>query len=199
MSGSAPDPRLEEFLVDVRAHLGGSVASLYSHLVTRPTGRAVRMGIERQLEELRPPALSLVDLSEVTVLDYSCADEVVAKLMLRYAGVGGVFFILRGVRDHHRDPIEAVLERHSLAVVAETEPGRFELLGTGSKEERAIWNLLEERRRMSVEEMLTEAGSEQREGFERLLRKRLLFREGSAGEVYALSTLIRVERGRNDI
>jgi len=182
---------MEALLVDVRAHLEASVASLYSHLVTRPTGRAVRMGIERQLGELHSPSLSLVDLSAVTVLDYSCADEVVAKLVLRYAEVGGVFFVLRGVREHHRDPIEAVLDRHSLAVVAETEPGRFELLGVGTEEERSVWTSVEERRRVATVEMASSPSPAIRAGFERLVARRLLFQDASREVVYALSTLIR--------
>jgi hypothetical protein len=76
------DPQLDAFSVDVHELLEGSVANLYSHLVTRPTGRAVRLAIEAQLHDLTPPALSMVDLSSVVVLDYSCADEVVAKLLL---------------------------------------------------------------------------------------------------------------------
>ena len=127
------DLRLDALSVDVRSLLNRSVASLYSHLVTRPTGRAVRLAIEEQLKDLAAPALSLVDLSSVAILDYSCADEVVAKLLLGRSDRGArTFFLLRGVRPHHRDPIQAVLERHALAVVAETAADRFELMGSRS-------------------------------------------------------------------
>src|SRR5688572_29611609 len=61
-----------------------SVASLFSHLVTRPTGQALRLGIESQLGELGPFCVSVLDFSQVMVLDYSCADEVIAKLILNY-------------------------------------------------------------------------------------------------------------------
>ena len=70
--------------IRVGALVQRSVATLYSHLVTRPTGRAVRLAIESQLAEAGDTAFSLIDLSEVTVLDFSCADEVVAKLVARY-------------------------------------------------------------------------------------------------------------------
>ncbi|NIQ53719.1 MAG: hypothetical protein GWN71_09965, partial [Gammaproteobacteria bacterium] len=52
-----------------------SVATLYSHLVTRPTGQALRLGIESQISELGALCLTVLDFSEVVVLDYSCADE----------------------------------------------------------------------------------------------------------------------------
>lgn len=187
-------PQLDAFAVDVRALLERSVANLYSHLITRPTGRAVRMAIEHQLAELRGPALSLVDLSSVAVLDYSCADEVVAKLILRYGGSanGNTYFVLQGMREHHREPIEAVLERHELAVVAQTRESTFELLGVGSEQERAIWTLVQERRRVPSEEVPRLAeDSEGRAGLELLLRRRLLFRDPLRGDLHALSTLIR--------
>lgn len=194
--------------VDVREVLQKSVADLYSHLVTRPTGRAVRLAIETQLAELRRPALSLVDLSSVTVLDYSCADEVVAKLLLRYAGagptapareseahvplLGEVFFVLKGVQPHHRDPIEEVLCRHRLAVVAETATARYELLGVGLDGEREIWTRLEERGRISGADLRDfTAGGEGEERLDALLARRLAFRDPIAGDLHALSTLVR--------
>src|SRR5690606_34547844 len=61
-----------------------SVASLYSHLVTRPTGQALRIGIESQIAELGAICVSILDFTQVIVLDYSCADETVAKLLMRY-------------------------------------------------------------------------------------------------------------------
>ena len=55
--------------IDVGMVLQRSVASLYSHLVTRPTGRAVRLAIESQLAETERPSLSMIDLSEVEEQD----------------------------------------------------------------------------------------------------------------------------------
>jgi hypothetical protein len=188
-----PNPRLAACSVDVQAILRRSVASLYSHLVTRPTGRAVRQAIESQLGELPRPTLSLVDLSSVSILDYSCADEVVAKLLLRESEADQeVFFVLAGVRSRHREPIEAVLDRHRLAVVAETSPARFELIGFRSDGERALWEVVELRRRVPAREV-TEiaADGEARSWLDRLVRRRLLFRDPILGDLHALSTLVR--------
>jgi len=191
MSGER-GPQLDAFSVDVRAHLARSVASLYSHLVTRPTGRAVRTAIEHQLGELGGPTLSLLDLSEVSVLDYSCADEVVAKLLLRYAGsLEPIYFLLRGVRVHHMDPIEAVLQRHGLAVVAETAPSRFDLLGARTQLERELWDRVEEQRALSAEQAGDLSGEPgMGEALALLLRRRLLFREPLRGDVHALSAWV---------
>ena len=72
---------LDPIAIDVGEVLQRTQTSLYSHLVTRPTGRAVRMAIKTQLQGNSNRSFSLIDLSEVVILDFSCADEVVAKLL----------------------------------------------------------------------------------------------------------------------
>lgn len=179
--------------IDVSRLVQRSVASLYAHLVTRPTGRAVRLAIESQLAEAGDRSCSLIDLSEVTVLDFSCADEVVAKLLLRYLEADRpreAYFVFRGVRDLHREPIETVLDRQRLAAVGQREDGLFELLGSRTDAEHAAWETLEGRGRIEPEELrrLLPA-DDHREGLERLVQRRLAFREPS-GRLHALSRLV---------
>ncbi len=57
-----------------------------NHLVTRPTGRAVREAVEERLRSLGPRTLVTLDFLGVGIVDYSCADEVVAKLITRLQG-----------------------------------------------------------------------------------------------------------------
>ena len=187
------DLPLDPIAIDVGNLVQRTVASLYSHLVTRPTGRAVRMAIENQLSEVGDRSLSLIDLSEVTILDFSCADEVVAKLLQHYAGDerAEAFFVFRGVNEPHRDQIEVVLRRQGLATVAETGEGRFELLGARSPEEDAAWTTLEEMglfSREDLETMLPVAAH--REALERLVERRLAFRSPISGRYHALSRLV---------
>jgi hypothetical protein len=184
---------LDPVAIDVGDLLQRTVASLYSHLVTRETGRAVRMAIEAQLHDAGDMSLSLIDLSEVTVLDFSCADEVVAKLLQRYQGPdrAEAFFVFRGVREPHRHQIEVVLERQGLAAVAETGPGRFELLGDATAEEASSWRVLEERGLLTEDEMAQVIqGSGREEALDRLLRRRLAFRSPVTGRWHALSRLV---------
>lgn len=126
--------------IDVSSVLRGTVCDLYSNLVTRPTGAAVRTAIERLLAELGAPAITTIDFSQVTLLDFSCADEIVAKLLLRYAHPEGPegYVLFRGIHEGHLDPVEAVLERHALALVAWYD-GHAELFGAVSDEERSVW------------------------------------------------------------
>jgi len=149
------------FSFDLSTLAPRSVASLFSHLVTRPTGRALRLGIESQISELGAICLSVLDFTQVVVLDYSCADEAVAKLIQRYIGADrptDVFFVARGLGEQHREPIEAVLARHDLALAAEIEGPGFVLLGTTTHAERIAWDALERVRTGDATRIAEESG-----------------------------------------
>jgi hypothetical protein len=127
--------------IDLGTVLRRTVCDLYSDLVTRPTGVAVRCGIERQLEELGHRTLTVIDFSRVGLLDFSCADEIVAKLLLRLGDEPerDAYFLFRGVSDSHQDAIEAVLERYGLAIVAQAPDGAVMLVGAVDDAERRVW------------------------------------------------------------
>ena len=187
------DLPFDPIAIDVGEVLQRTVTSLYAHLITRPTGRAVRMAIETRLEGAGHRSLSLIDLSEVVVIDFSCADEVVAKLLRKYrqSAVREVFFVFRGVHEPHRDQVEAVLERHGLATVAETAPDTFRLLGVHSNDEGEAWALLEERGMITAEQ-ITELflSDEARAGLDSLAARGLAFRSSESGRIHALSRLV---------
>lgn len=116
---------------------------LYSNLVTRHTGAAVRDQIELLLEDARSRdvELTVIDFSHVAMIDFSCADEVIAKLLLRYADDDAprdAYFVFRGVNDDHWDAIETVLERHGLALVLAEDDGP-RIVGVISDDERRAW------------------------------------------------------------
>jgi hypothetical protein len=129
--------------IDVRAVLSRSVCEFHSDLVTRSTGRAVRSGIEAHLEEHPDVTVVVLDFSAVRVLDCSCADEIVAQLLLRSApGAArgrGTHFLVRGLDEVHADQIDEVLRRHDLSLVAEERGGAKRLLGRATDLMRAAW------------------------------------------------------------
>lgn len=94
-----------------------TVASPYRNLVTRPTGAAIRNRICEALAG-SDCLTALLDFSGVELLDFSCADEVVAKLLLDDAERGGRFVVLQGLREDQHEAIEHVLTHHRLAVAA---------------------------------------------------------------------------------
>lgn len=129
--------------IDVSSMLRQAVAcDLYSNLVTRPTGAAVRAQIQALVGTDPGRSLTVIDFTHVQMIDFSCADEVVAKLLLPYShgeAAGDAYFIFRGLTEDHWDAVEAVLERHGLALLAE-ESGDAAPRGVLSAEARAAWD-----------------------------------------------------------
>ena len=173
-----------------------SVATLYSHLVTRPTGQALRLGIEAQITELGALCVTVLDFSEVVVLDYSCADETVAKLVQRFLRSdrpAEAYFVARGVDDRHRETIEAVLSRQGLAITAELADEGPVLLGDVSRGERDAWRALNELRGAAagdVAERLGRGEGSVGEALEALARRRVVARMDIPRRYYALRSLL---------
>lgn len=149
--------------IDVSSVLRETLAcDLYSNLVTRSTGAAVRGQIEQLLgaDEMRRRALTVIDFSHVSMIDFSCADEVVAKLLMRYTSDNPpqeAYFLFRGVTEHHRDAIEAVLERHDLALAVEQDDG-VELMGVLPDDERRAWQATYRLGRAAAADVANEIG-----------------------------------------
>lgn len=137
--------------LDLRIALKRAECNLYSNLVTRATGRAVRGQLESMLSEMQGHRFAVLDFTHVGVLDFSCADEIVAKLLLRFgaglpanveAPVEASYFMFRGLGESHLEALEPVLERHGLALVAEAADGSTRLIGMVDAEEHSVWQLV---------------------------------------------------------
>lgn len=187
---SGPWPR--SVRVDVGALLKNAFAPLCPNLVTRPTGRAVRDAIESGLTgNGRAPFVSLIDLTRVSVLDFSCADEVVARLLVKYLKPDrphDAFFLFRAAGEIHRHAVEAVLDRHGLAAVCDFGGDGCHLLGTASSDEGSAWRALEQRRRVGPAEMASVLGDRGDALLARLAARRLIYRRKN-GTALALSAV----------
>lgn len=106
--------------IRVERLLRESVETPYSNLVTRTTGRLVRSSIARALEADGAP-LALLDFSDVGLVDFSCADEIVAKLLLDPPT--GAYLVLQGLGEEQLEAIEHVLQHHELAALVH-DPGQ---------------------------------------------------------------------------
>jgi hypothetical protein len=172
--------------IDLSSVLRQTVScELYSNLVTRPTGAAVRAQIEALLADARERSLTVIDFSHVGMIDFSCADEVVAKLLLQSVSTGGerggreAYFLFRGVTDDHWDAIETVLERHRLALVLETDDGAARIVGIVGDGERAAWEKVYELGRTAPADLATALGADEsdaEEVLDTLHRRRLVMR-----------------------
>jgi hypothetical protein len=106
--------------IDLAPLLRETVATPYSDMVTRTTGAALRCRIEQSITGASHRTTRL-DFTAVGLLDFSCADEVVAKLLLRVAEEDEHYVVLSGITESHLDAIDHVLERHGLSVAALTD------------------------------------------------------------------------------
>ncbi len=194
-SAGKPDARVDPPAI--------AVASLYQeYLITRQTGRAVRDGIERLFSDRCGEALAVIDFRDVAVIDFSCADEVVAKLVMSSAedpdSPDHRFVLVRGVREHHLDPVEGALRRRGLAVAAERETGEPLLLGDVDPDAGAAWRMLCSCGRIRSNELALRMGLEP-VSCDRLLadlyRRRLVRRCGDEFESLAFTAASASEPG----
>lgn len=173
--------------IDVSSVLKTSVSEFYTNLVTRPTGVAVRSHIEHQLDQLGDRAVTVLDFSHVGLMDLSCADEIVAKLLLQYVSAEPnsreVYFVFRGISESHRYAIETVMERYGLALVSQMSDGEAILVGTIDGTERQIWDAICKLGAAQPDALAHETGMG-REDAERTLdslwKRRLLMRDDRA-------------------
>lgn len=176
-----------------------AVASLYHpYLVTRHTGRAVRLTIERMVEERTGPSLTVIDFREVAVIDFSCADEVVARLLFdtlsRPDAGARHYFVLDGIDQEHMDPVSCALDRRGLAMAARTTGLRPVLLGRIEPEAREVWEALAGRGHARASDLSSCLGGDAkgcRKWLQRLEERRLARGgEGPAGMFESLFSVL---------
>jgi hypothetical protein len=168
--------------IDVQSALD-SLAIPYHDLVTRRTGAAVRTVIEAQLAGLADGSVAFLDFTHIGVLDRSCADEFVAKLMMPITSENPSrdgYVIFRGVNDGHLDAIESVLLAHGLALVLQLPDGSARLVGAVTDRERQLWQLVMLTGSARAEQLPEDAGlsaAEAQELLDSLARRRLVRRD----------------------
>jgi hypothetical protein len=103
-----------------------------SNLVTRDTGRFIREAIEARLEREPEGTVVAMDFSHVGIIDFSCADEIITKLVARLQSLeyGDKYVVLQGLTPTHEENITVALERKKLAVIVSRADGSWRLLGS---------------------------------------------------------------------
>jgi len=174
--------------IDLKNILQRDVSAVYDNLVTRPTGRAVRSGIERELAVEGAEVVAVIEFGAVGCLDFSCADEIVGRLLLDHGS--GRWFLLSGVSSDQREAIEPVLERHGLSVVSQDRSGRVELLGRLSDTARRAFTIVTEigpARADDVAERLELPTDAARAALEELLARRLVLASADGYQALTLA------------
>jgi hypothetical protein len=168
-----------------------------NNLVTRPSGQAIRERIERELEGEPQGSVIALDFGKIGVIDYSCADEVVAKLVSRLlAGeYGDKYLLLSGLNDNQRENIEVALERKELAVTAEMRDGARIVLGTLNNYLKDTLDLVVKKKKLTSKDLADTRKLEPNTSGTRLLnlhKKRLVRRAEEVkadGKIWMYETL----------
>jgi hypothetical protein len=156
--------------------LNGSI-----NLVTRETGVVIREKLERELTVDTDPTVTFLDFSGVGVVDYSCADEVIAKLISRLLSgeYGDKFIVLKGLSSNQMENIEVALERKKLAIFSLQEAGEWQVIGFLNNYLRKTLVSVMEKGSITLRELADEGGIGLNTGGTRLLnlyKKRLIWR-----------------------
>jgi GDP-D-mannose dehydratase len=115
-----------------------------SDLVTRPSGQVIRERIERDIAKEKNGEVIGLDFSKIGIIDYSCADEIVAKLISRLLSgeYGDKYIVLTGLNENQKENIEVALERKELAVMVQMKDNEKILLGTLNNYLKETLNLI---------------------------------------------------------
>src|SRR3990172_3642064 len=162
-------------------------------LVTRPSGQAIRERIERDIAKEPDGAVVALDFSKIGVIDYSCADEIVTKLVSRLlAGeYGDKYLLLAGLNENQKENIEVEIERKDLAVMAEMRDGSRIVLGNLNNYLRDTLDFIVKKKRATAKDLTDAKKIEANTSGTRLLnlyKKRLVKRveeTRSDGKVWA--------------
>ena len=142
--------------IQVEQVLRETVKTPYRDLVTRATGRAVRTSIEQALETAGA-VLTVLDFSEVGLVDLSCADEIVAKLLLNQTA--GTFVLLTGLREDQIDAIEHVLDHRAIvALIRDGVTGAVRIVGRVEPDMRDAFGVLETGEMLSTDGLAARIG-----------------------------------------
>lgn len=182
--------------IDVCAVLRSAVNQNYGNLLTRDTGMAVRHQIERELAANREGGIISLDFSSIGMMDYSCADEVVAKLLVLLQNddlTRGGYVLFCGIGEEHLELVESVLTHHGLALVCLCEDGSPQLIGKVTEAERRAWDMVRIRGRAAPADLADEFGFGEdfvAEVLDALSRRRLLRRGDGAFVALDASDLV---------
>src|SRR4030067_2858379 len=126
-----------------------------SDLVTRPSGQVIRNRIEKDMENEKDGEVIALDFSKIGIIDYSCADEVVAKLISRLLSgeYGDKYITLIGLNENQKENIEVALERKDLAVMAGMQDEKKILLGNLNNYLKETLNLILKKGRITAKDL----------------------------------------------
>jgi hypothetical protein len=146
----------------------------------RSRGAKVREFIEKELKEEKGALLVLLDFSGIGPIDFSWADEVVAKIVSRlWSGeYGEKFLLLKGLNPSQSENIGVALERKRLAALVTGSEG-WHIVGSLNNYLAHTLDQVMEKRHLTLRELSEKEGIGMNTSGTRLLnlyKKRLVVR-----------------------
>ena len=146
----------------------------------RSRGVRIRQAIEKVLGEEKGSLRMVLDFSGMGSIDFSWADEVVAKIISRlWSGeYGEKFLVLKSLNPSQEENIGVALERKKLAVLT-TGPEGWRIVGSLNNYLIHTLNRVMKKRQLTLRQLSEEEGIEMNTGGTRLLnlyKKRLVVR-----------------------
>lgn len=119
----------------------------------RSRGAKLRETIEKIFRESQEPCL-IIDFSGMGSIDFSWADEVVAKMVSRLWSdeYGEKYLLLKGLNPSQEENIGVALERKKLAVLT-TGPGGWRIIGSLNNYLAQTLNQVMHTRRLTLKEL----------------------------------------------
>jgi hypothetical protein len=166
-------------------------------LVTRQSGETIRRRIERDIEKELEGTVIALDFSKIGIIDYSCADEIIAKLVSRLLSgeYGDKYLFLAGLNENQEENIEVALERKDLAIVVEMRDGNRTLIGNLNNYLKETLDFIRKKKKVSAKDLSAGLKLEANTSGTRLLnlhKKRLVRRAetiGAEGKVWLYEPL----------
>ncbi len=146
----------------------------------RSRGARMREVIEKILRDEKGSLRVIIDFSRMGFIDFSWADEVIAKMVSRsWSGeYGEKFLVLKNLNPSQAENIDVALERKKLAALS-TGPDGWQIVGSLNNYLARTLNQVMRKRQLTLRELSEQEGIESNTSGTRLLnlyKKRLVVR-----------------------
>jgi len=167
-------------VLSLKKLISGVLKNGAKEMTGRSRGVKIRGLIEKMLREERSSLLVVLDFSGIGSIDFSWADEVVAKMISRlWSGeYGEKFLVLKGLNVSQIENISVALERKRLATLTIGSEG-WKIIGSLNNYLAHTLNQVMEKKHLTLRELSEEEGIGMNTSGTRLLnlyKKRLVVR-----------------------
>ncbi|MCE5196033.1 MAG: hypothetical protein LLG09_02745 [Negativicutes bacterium] len=123
-------------------------------LVTRKIGKAVKDLLAVNLQASGEPEVLILDFREIQILDFSCADECIAKLLIEICGdfFGPKALLLSNLSEDQLENVAAALSQRNL-VICYLSGGQLRILGELKEPLAATLDVLNQNKTVTAREI----------------------------------------------